>query len=561
MTNLTIILIFLTSFVLLTPIVGMYLAAVFKEKPFWAYRALGWLERLCYRTANINPAIEMHWTTYGKALLIFNILGFVLLFLIQLLQGYLPLNPQNFNAVPTPTAFNTAISFVTNTNWQSYSGETTLSYLTQMLGLTSQNFLSAATGMAALMALIRGLLRRSSQTIGNFWADLIRTIIYVLLPFSIITGIILAENGVIQTLSPYVEATTIEKNQQQIIPLGPVASQIAIKQLGTNGGGFFNANSAHPYENPNPLTNFLETLAIVLIPAASLFAYGIIIDAKRHAWVLFTVMLALWAMGMGVASYAEWQVNPLIAAHPMMEGKETRLGVANSVLWSVSTTATSSGSVNAMLSSLSPLAGGVCLLNMMAGEVIFGGIGVGLCSMIMYVLLTVFISGLMVGRSPEYLGKKIEGKEMQWVVIAVLAPTALILIGAGLSSVLPIALSSLSHTGPHGLTELLYAFASGASNNGSAFSSLNASTTYYNLVLGVVILLGRIAIILSSIAIAGLLARKKATPPSLGTFSTDSLLFSILLTFVILLMGALSFFPAFSLGPLTEHLLMQVASR
>lgn len=541
--------------IFLTPILGTYMASVFTGKAPLSQATFGWLENLCYRIGNVDPKQDMTWVEYGKALLYFNLWGFFSLFVLQLIQGFLPLNPQNLEAVSWPLAYNTAMSFTTNTNWQSYAGETTLSYLTQMLGLTSHNFLSAATGMAALLTLTRGFIRKSVNAVGNFWTDLVRMVVYLLLPLSMIMAVVLVSEGVIQTFSPYVEVTTLE-NAKQTIPLGPVASQIAIKQLGTNGGGFFNANSAHPFENPTAFTNFLEMLALVLIPAASVYMYGIMIGSKKHAWLLFFVMFFLWFAGTIVSFYSEHLHNPIVDVYPNLEGKETRLGLANSVLWAVSTTATANGSVNAMISSLSPLAGGISMLNLMLGELVFGGVGVGLCSMIMFTLLTVFLSGLMVGRTPEYLGKKIEKREMQWVVMAVLMPGALILIGSGISAVLPDALSSLGNQGPHGLSEILYAFSSSAANNGSAFAGLNANTNYYNLVLGTVMLLARISIILPSLAIAGLLARKKITPPSSGTFSTDSMLFFVLLTSIVLIVGALTFFPALSLGPVVEHLLM-----
>ena len=546
---------FSACLICLTPILGTYIANVFNGTASLAYRILGWLENFCYKIGGVNPKEEMSWIDYGKAILIFNVFGFTALFILELIQGVLPLNPQQFPGLSWPLAFNTAISFSTNTNWQAYSGETTMSYLTQMLGLTPLNFLSAATGMAAMLTLIRGFVRKTTNTIGNFWVDLTRSVVYLLLPLSILMAIVLVGEGVIQTFSPYVEVTTME-NAKQTIPLGPVASQVAIKQLGTNGGGFFNANSAHPFENPTSLSNFLEMLALVLIPAASVYAYGIMIGSKKHGWLLFSTMFFLWAVGIGLSFYSEHLHNPVIGISPILEGQETRLGTSNSVLWAVSTTATANGSVNSMLSSLSPLTGGIAMFNMMLGELIFGGVGVGLCSMIMIVILTVFLSGLMVGRTPEYLGKKIEKREMQWVVLAVLMPGALILIGAGISCVLPEALSSIANQGPHGLSEILYAFASCAGNNGSAFSGLNANTNYYNLSLGFVMLIARVSIILPSLAIAGLLAKKKITPPSLGTFSTDSSLFMFLLIGVILIVGALTFFPALSLGPIIEHLLM-----
>lgn len=551
-TDLFELILFTALFICLTPLLGTYMANVFSGK---ATKTFGWLENFCYRMGGINPEEEMSWIEYGKALLLFNFLGFFSLFILQLIQAYLPLNPQNFEGVSWHLAFNTAMSFTTNTNWQSYGGENTLSYLTQMLGLTSHNYLSAATGMAALLALVRGLIRKTSETIGNFWVDLTRMVVYILLPLSIIMALVLVGEGVIQTFSPYVELETLEK-AKQTIPLGPVASQIAIKQLGTNGGGFFNANSAHPFENPTPFSNLLEVLAIILIPAASVYTYGIFIGLKRHAWVLFATMFVLWGVGILIAFASEHIHNPVLGFYPNLEGQETRLGTSNSLLWAVTTTATANGSVNAMISSLSPLAGGVAMFNIMLGELVFGGVGVGLCSMIMLTLLTVFLSGLMVGRTPEYLGKKIEKREMQWVMMAVLMPGALILVGAGISCVLPIALSSLGNQGPHGLSEILYAFTSCAGNNGSAFAGLNANTPYFNLTLGTVMFLARVSIILPSLAVAGLLAKKKITPPSVGTFSTESFLFFVLLLSVILIVGALTFFPALSLGPIVEQLLM-----
>lgn len=546
---------FAAVLVVLTPLLGRYLVNVYTGRPTFAHRLLGWLEGICYRVSGVDCNEQMTWLEYGKSLLIFNVFGFVTLFLLQLFQNFLPLNPQNFPSVPWQLAFNTAASFSTNTNWQSYFGETTMSYLTQMLGLTSQNFLSASVGISAMLVLIRGLAQHPSRFLGNFWVDLVRSVVYIFLPLSVVVAIILVSEGAIQTLSPYVEVSTLESGKQTI-PLGPVASQIAIKQLGTNGGGYFNANSAHPFESPSALTNFLEMLALVLIPAASVYAYGVMIGSRRHGWLLFFVMFAIWSVGMGISFYSEHLHNPVIDAYPLMEGKETRFGISNSLLWSVSTTATANGSVNSMISSLSPLSGGVSMFNIMLGELVFGGIGVGLCSMIMFVLLTVFLSGLMVGRTPEYLGKKIEKREMQWVMLAVLMPGVLILVGAGLSIALPAALSSLGNQGPHGLSEILYAFSSAAGNNGSAFAGLNANTGYYNLVLGSVMVIARLAILLPSIAIGGLLAQKKVSPPSLGTFSTNSFLFAVLLVGVIFIVGALTFFPAFSLGPIVEQLLM-----
>lgn len=546
---------FFLLFITVTPLLGTYMANLFTDKQTFLHPLLQRLEKFCYQVGMIDETIEMNGRTYVKNLLFFNLIGFIFLFGLLLWQGSLPLNPQNFSDLPWPLAFNIASSFVTNTDWQSYSGETTLSYLSQMVGLTVQNFLSAATGMSVLLCLTRGLVRKNSNTIGNFWKDLIKTIVYLLLPLSIIMALILVGEGVIQTLSPYEEVITLENNKQ-IIPLGPVASQVAIKQIGTNGGGYFSANSAHPFENPTGFSNLLESLAIILIPSASVYAFGLMIGSKEHAWLLYCIMLLFWGAGVALSLYSEHLDNPSLDYYPYLEGKEVRLGITNSLLWIVTATTTANGAVNAMISSLSPIAGGVAMFNIMIGELIFGGIGLGLCSMIMFVLLTIFLSGLMVGRTPEYLGKKIEKKEMQRVIIAILMPAALVLIGAGIASVLPSALSSLGNNGPHGLSEILYAFISSAGNNGSAFAGLNANTNFYNLILGAIMLTTRSTIILASLSIASLLAAKKTTPPSAGTFSPNSLLFFILLASVIIIEGGLAFFPALSLGPFVEHLLM-----
>lgn len=537
------------------PLLGRYMAEIFKDSPTISIPGLRYLEAISYRICQIDPRQEMSWKGYAKAMLYFNAVGFVFLFLLQLLQGWLPLNPEGFSGVEAALAFNTAASFTTNTNWQAYGGETTLSYLTQMMGLTVQNFVSAATGNAVLLALIRGIYRRSAQTIGNFWIDLTRTIVYLLLPICILFALILVSQGVIQNLHPYVIADTLGGNSQTI-PMGPVASQIAIKQLGTNGGGFFNANSAHPFENPTPLSNFLENFAILCIPAAATYMYGVLIKAKRQGLVIFSVMFILWFAVLAIALASEFTPNHVLEVNPVLEGKETRFGSVNSVLWAVSTTGTSNGSINSMHSSLSPMAGGAALFNIMVGEVIFGGMGVGLCGMLMFVLLTVFLAGLMVGRTPEYLGKKIEKKEMQWVMLAILAPCALILLGAAIATVLPNALESLANEGPHGLSEILYAFSSAAGNNGSAFAGLNANTPFYNFTLGIIMVLTRLTILIPSLAVAGLLVQKNPIAPSSGTFETDKPLFGLLLFSVILIVAALTFFPALSLGPIVEQILM-----
>jgi K+-transporting ATPase ATPase A chain len=534
------------------PLLGTYLANIFEGKRTWIHPLLGWMETLSYRLAGIDATREMRWGYYAKTLVLFNFIGLIFLFSLMLIQGYLPLNPQEMGTLSLPLAFNTAVSFVTNTNWQAYSGESTLSYLSQMLGLTVQNFLSAATGICVLMALIRGIVRRDAETIGNFWVDLVRSVVYLLLPLSFIFAIVLVGQGVIQTLSPYVEAVTLE-GAKQLIPLGPVASQEAIKQLGSNGGGFFGVNSAHPFENPTGISNFLEMFAILIIPASLVYCYGVMTNSKYHGWLLLLVMFVFSVGGVALSYYAEKLPNPVMEAYPLMEGKETRLRVLSSISWSMFTTQTSNGSVNAMLSSLSPLAGGVALFNIMLGEIIFGGVGVGLCGMLMFVLLTVFLCGLLVGRTPEYMGKKIEKRDIQWVMVAILTPGILILMGAGFA----IASQPVFSAGPHGLTETLYAYASAAGNNGSAFSGLNANTDYYNITLGITMLLGRMAIVIPTLAIAGNLVKKRKATVTAGTLSTDTFLFALLLTSVILIVGALTFFPALSLGPIVEQLLMR----
>jgi len=539
----------------MTPLLGKYMARVFQGEKTFVHPVVGWLEKLCYRVSGLDATVEMNWRAYAKALLLFNGIGFAAVWGIQLIQAWLPLNPQELPGVPALLAFNTAASFVTNTNWQAYAGETTLSYATQMAGLTVQNFLSAATGMAVFLVLTRGIARKTTDLLGNFWADLVRGVVYLLLPLSLVFALVLVGQGVIQNFSPYLEVETIE-NASQVIPMGPAASQVAIKQLGTNGGGFFGANSAHPFENPTGLSNFLQNLAILLIPAAQTSTYGIMIGSKRHGWLIFCVMGLFWLGGFAISLYSESLFNPVLGEYPVLEGIETRFGVFNSILWTASTTSTANGSVNAMLSSLSPLAGGVALFNIMLKELVFGGVGVGFCGMLMFVFLTSFLSGLMVGRTPEYKGKKIERREIQWVMISILAPGALVLIGSGLTIAFPSHLESLGNKGPHGLTEILYTFTSTAGNNGSSFSGIETDTNYFNFVLGLIMLIGRLAIVFPSIALAGMLVRKKITPPSAGTFSTDTFLFSILLTAVILIMGALAFFPALSLGPVVEHFLM-----
>ncbi len=540
----------------LTPLLGGLMARVFSGERHALSGVLGWLERFVYRIGGVKPGEEMSWKKYCAALLVFNLLGFCAVLALHCNQERLPLNPEGVTNTTWHLGFNTAVSFMTNTNWQSYSGENTLSYATQMLGLGVQNFLSAATGIAVLIALIRGLTRRSASTLGNFWVDLTRATIYVLLPLSLLLAVVLVAQGVPQTFASSVKATTLE-GAEQVIPLGPAASQIAIKQLGTNGGGFFGVNSAHPFENPTPLTNFLTMLSILLIPAALTYTYGKMVGNLRQGWVLFTAMMVLFVLGFAGAWAAEAQRNPVtpeLTAN--LEGKETRFGVMNSVLWATATTAASNGSVNAMHDSLSPLAGGVALFNLMLGEIVFGGVGAGLYGMLLFVILAVFIAGLMVGRTPEYLGKKIEARDVIWTAVGILVPGAVLLVGAAISCVTEAGLAGLNNNGAHGFSEIIYAWSSAANNNGSAFGGLSANTPFYNIGLGIAMLLGRFAVIIPVLAVAGSLAGKKTSPPSPGTFPTDGATFGVLLLAVILIVGALNHFPALCLGPVVEHFLM-----
>ena len=539
----------------IAPFLGKFMFKVFTGQKHFLQPVLGWLENLIYRLLGVDSRKESNWKSYAKGILILSFFGFAVVFLIQIGQAHLPLNPENLPNVSWHSAFNTAISFMTNTNWQGYAGETTLSYFVQMVGLTVQNFLSAATGMVVLLALIRGISRKTTDKLGNFWVDMVRSILYVLLPLSILLAVALTGEGVIQNFKSHETAQTLQ-GAQQIIPMGPAASQIAIKQLGTNGGGYFNANSAHPFENPTPFSNFLEMLAILLIPASLTLTYGKMVGSARQGWTLFSAMLILLIAGLSVSLYAEHAPNGIFGHMQMMEGKETRFGITNSILWSVNTTAASSGSVNAMHDSLSPLAGMVALINIMLGEVIFGGVGAGLYGMIVFVILTVFIAGLMVGRTPEYLGKKIGAFEIKMSILAILAPSFVILVFSAWACVSPVGLSSLNNQGPHGFSEILYAFSSAAGNNGSAFAGLNANTVFYNLTLGVGMLIGRFGVIIPVLAIAGNMAGKKITPLSAGTFRTDNWLFIALLISVILIVGGLTFFPALSLGPVIDHLMM-----
>lgn len=575
---------YLVALIGLTPILGKFMALVFEGKRNVLSPIIGPVEQLIYKVAGIKPTQEMSWVGYAGALLAFNLIGGLVTLVQLMVQGWLPLNPQHLPYVPFALALNTAISFMTNTNWQAYSGEATMSYLSQMTGLAVHNFTSAATGIAVLLALVRGFLRKQSGSVGNFWADLVRSTLYVLLPLSFMFAVVLVSQGVIQNFRPYDTATLsvpyktqvaktdaagqpikdaqgnpVMEEQTvttQVIPQGPAASQIAIKQLGTNGGGFFGQNSSHPFENPTPLTNFLEMLAILLLPSSLVFAYGVMVGDRRQGWSIWAAMLLLFLAGFAISWWAELQYNPSLSIAGSMEGKEQRFGIMNSVLWSTATTDTSNGSVNAMHDSLSPLAGMVALINMHLGEVVFGGIGCGMYGMLMFVILTVFIAGLMVGRTPEYLGKKIEASEIIWAVIAVLAPCALILVGTALGVSSKAGLAGLNNNGPHGLSEILYAFSSAAANNGSAFAGLSVNTDFYNYLLAIGMFLGRFTILIPVLAIAGSMAKKKISPPSAGTFPTTGPVFTLLLVGVILIVGALTFFPVLCLGPVVEHFLM-----
>jgi len=530
---------------------------VFAGERHFLARLFGPIEGSIYKLSGVDPTHEMSWKVYAVTMLAFNIAGGVLLLVMELTQQWLPFNPQHLPNVPFPLAFNTAVSFMTNTNWQAYSGENTMSYFTQMAGLAVHNFVSAATGIAVAVALARGLVRKQATGIGNFWADLTRGTLYVLLPLSILIAVVLAQQGVVQTFDGYPTATTLEGTSQQI-PLGPVASQIAIKQLGTNGGGFFGQNSAHPFENPTPLSNFVEVFVIFWLGSALVYMFGLTAKDRRQGWAIWAAMFALFLSGFATLWWAELQPNQALGlTTPSLEGKEVRFGQFNSALFATVTTDASCGAVNMMHDSLTPLGGLVPVINMMLGEVIFGGVGAGFYGMLMFVLLTVFIAGLMVGRTPEYLGKKIEAREVTWAVVAVLAPAVVILCNSALTMLYPEALKSLNNGGPHGLSEVVYAFASAAANNGSAFAGINANTDWYNYMLALNMFVGRFAIIVPVLAIAGSLAQKKVSPPSSGTFPTNGPVFTILLISVVLIVGALTFFPVLSLGPIVEHFLMQ----
>ena len=549
--------VYLLALVLLTRPLGGFLHRVFEGQKTFLSPLLGPVERGFYRLAGIDARREQDWLGYTLAMLVFNLAGFLLLYALLRLQGFLPLNPQQLPGVSPHLAFNTAVSFVTNTNWQSYGGETTLSYLSQMFGLTTQNFVSAGTGIAVALAVVRGFVRRQTSGLGNFWVDLTRATLYVLLPLSLLSALVLVALGVPQNFAATTEATTLE-GARQLIAQGPVASQIAIKQLGSNGGGFFNVNSAHPFENPTALTNFLESLFLILIAAALTNIFGRMVKDERQGWALFGAMAILLSAGIGISYWAESQGNPAIAAlgveGPNLEGKETRFGIAQSTIWSAATTAASNGSVNAMHDSYTPLGGLVQMLNIQLGEAIFGGVGAGLYGMLVYAILAVFIAGLMVGRTPEYLGKKIEAREVKLTMLAVLCLPVVLLGFTAYACVSPTMLKGLANAGPHGFSEILYAFTSAAGNNGSAFAGLTANAPLWNTLLGIAMLVGRFAVIVPLLAVAGGLAAKPAVAPSAGTFPTNNGLFVGLLIGVLLIVGGLTYFPALALGPLAEQL-------
>jgi K+-transporting ATPase ATPase A chain len=545
---------------------GLYIASVLEGNRTFLDPVLKPVERLIYRIGGVEAEHEMDWREYALALLIFSAVSMLLTYFIERLQHFLPWNPQHLVGVAADLAWNTAASFTTNTNWQSYTPETTMSYFTQMVTLAYHNFTSAACGIAVAITVIRGLFRKESKTIGNFWVDVTRGLLWILLPLCIVLTPILIEQGVTQNLHPYTVATTLE-HQTQTIAQGPVASQEAIKMLGTNGGGFFNANSAHPFENPTPLTNFLEILAIFLIPAALTVTLGKLSGSPGHGWAVFSTMTILFVIGLVTVYWAESQPHPLLhgvtqqvsAISPggNMEGKETRFGIAGSSLFAVTTTDASCGAVNSMHDSFTPLGGMVLLANILLGEIIFGGVGAGMYGMLIFVVLSVFIAGLMVGRTPEYLGKKIEAFDIKMSMLYVLIFPLIILILTAISVLAPkMGLSALTNSGPHGLTEMLYAYTSATGNNGSAFAGLNANTHWFNYTLGFAMLAGRFLMIIPVLALAGNLAQKKTIPPSPGTFPVNTGLFAVLLTGVILIVGALTFFPVVSLGPILEHLLL-----
>jgi K+-transporting ATPase ATPase A chain len=589
---------YLIVLLLLVKPLGLYMARVYEGKTVGLDRVLGWLERLIYRAAGVRPEAEQGWKAYAIAMLLFNFAGILVVYLLQRFQGVLPVNPQGLGAVSPDSSFNTAVSFGTNTNWQGYGGETTMSYLTQMLGLTVQNFVSAAAGMATVAAFIRGLARRSAETIGNFWVDLTRTTLYILLPLSFMLALLLVSQGVVQTFGPYAKVAVAQPSQydvpetdkdgkpvlddkgqpktekailtEQVIAVGPAASQVAIKQLGTNGGGFFNVNSAHPFENATPLSNFLEVLSILVISAALCYTFGAMVKDTRQGWAVLTAMTVMFVALLVVCVVAEQRGSTLawlgvdhqasaLQSGGNMEGKEVRFGIANSGLWATATTAASNGSVNAMHDSFTPLGGLVPMWLIQLGEVVFGGVGSGLYGMLVFAIIAVFVAGLMVGRTPEYLGKKIEAYEMKMASLVILFPPAIVTIGTAIAVVSPGGTATIFNPGVHGFSEVLYAFSSAGNNNGSAFAGLGANTPFYNTALGIAMLVARYWLAIPTLAIAGSLARKKLVPQGPGTLPTHTPLFIALLIGVVVLVGALTFIPALALGPIVEHLMMVAA--
>ncbi len=553
---------------------GLFMANVYEGKRTFLSPLLGPVERLLYRLLGVKADDEMGWKAYALAMLLFNLVGLLFVYGLQRLQGVLPLNPQALPAVTPDSSFNTAVSFATNTNWQGYGGESTMSYLTQMVGLSVQNFVSAASGMAILIALIRGISRRTQNSIGSFWVDLVRGTLYVLLPLSVVMALFLVSQGVVQSFAAYPSASLLQAVKgadgkavlEQVLALGPAASQIAIKQLGTNGGGFFNVNSAHPFENPTALSNFLEMLSILLIPAALCYTFGKMVKDTRQGWSVLFAMLAILVPLLLLCVWAEQQGNPMLRGLPVdqvasalhsggnMEGKEVRFGITNSAIWATTTTAASNGSVNAMHDSFTPLGGFAPLWLIQLGEIVFGGVGSGLYGMLMFAIVAVFVAGLMVGRTPEYLGKKIEAFEMKMACIVILVPSAIALFGTAVAVVIEPGTKGIFNPGAHGFSEVLYAFSSAANNNGSAFGGLSANTPFYNTALGISMFLGRFWIKVAVLAIAGALARKKLVPASAGTLPTHTPLFVTMLVGTIVIVGALTFIPSLALGPIVEHL-------
>ena len=568
--------VFLGALLLCVKPLGAYMARIYSGEPAGLNQWLNPLERWFYKLCGVKPEDEMSWKTYAVAMMLFNVFGIVAVYVLQRFQAILPVNPTHMASVPADLAFNTAISFATNTNWQSYSGETTLSYLTQMLALTVQNFVSAACGMAVLVALIRGFIRKQTQTIGNFWVDLTRSTLYILLPLAFILSIALVSQGVVQTFSSSQKIALLQTTHdashkpvtEQELAVGPTASQVAIKQLGTNGGGFFNVNSAHPFENPTPLSNLLEVIAILLIPAALCYTFGSMVKDKRQGWALLAAMMIIFIPCLLICTYTEQAGNPLFAKLGInqtatalqpggnMEGKEARFGIVNSAIWATATTAASNGSVNAMHDSFMPMGGLIPLWLIQLGEVVFGGVGSGLYGMIAFAIIAVFVAGLMVGRTPEYLGKKIEAYEMKMAAIIILIPTIVVLVGTAIAVLAPFGKSAIFNSGPHGFSEVLYAFSSAGNNNGSAFAGLSTNNRFYNIALGLAMFFARYWLAIPTLAIAGSLAKKKIVPVSPGTLPTHTPLFIVFLVAVVLIVGALTFLPALALGPIAEHLMI-----